>query len=241
MGPVDATSRKLSVLEPLELRLIPADGLIFDEALPIHWLRAGLGETTDTGEAIEILQEGRAHLTVRALGEVQDRPPILVEGRFDAQVRTPCVRCLSDVLLDLGEPISTTLFPAPEAPKKATGKPKRAEAPSSKKGGKADKKSKKGGKDDARLEDWTGEDVVAIEALDETGYVGETIDLPSVLEEALVLSMDLNPCCADEPACDARTQALLDEVNAPAQQAETAPDPRWAALQQMINPESQDS
>ncbi|CAN0588167.1 unnamed protein product, partial [Laminaria digitata] len=147
---------------------------------------------------------------------------ILIQGRVDAKVQTPCVRCLSDVLLDLGDDVETTLFPSKkESPKKLSKVDEKKAAREAKKSTKGGKKNKK---DESQL-----------------SYDGETIDVASILEEAVVLAMDLNPCCADEPACDLRTQALLDGVNAASEQAETGPDPRWAALQDMINPESQDS
>lgn len=239
MGPVDASTRKLSILEPLELRHLPAEGLIFDESLPIAWLRAGLGETTDADQPIQILNAGHARITVRPVGETAERPPILIQGRVDAKVQTPCVRCLSDVLLDLGDDVETTLFPSKkESPKKLSKVDEKKAAREAKKSTKGGKKNKK---DESLVEDWSQEEVLAIEALDELSYDGETIDVASILEEAVVLAMDLNPCCADEPACDQRTQALLDGVNAASEQAETGPDPRWAALQDMINPESQDS
>ncbi len=45
----------------------------------------------------------------------------------------------------------------------------------------------------------------------------------------------MHPTCADEPTCDARTAALLAEVNAPAEAlAPTGPDPRWEALRHLV-------
>jgi uncharacterized metal-binding protein YceD (DUF177 family) len=227
MGPIDASSRKLSALEALELRHLPQEGLQFNEPLPIEWLRTGLGETMDTGEAIEILNPGSISLKVQPLGEVQDRPPVLLVGRLEAAVRTPCVRCLYNVDLDLSDNIEQTLFPKAVASKKAS----------------KDKKKGKGrpDKSDSRLEDWSGDDMPELTALDEAGYDGDILKIHEILEESLVLSMDLHPTCADEPLCDSRTRALLDGVNGPAEEAETGPDPRWAALQNLITPESNDS
>ncbi len=72
-------------------------------------------------------------------------------------------------------------------------------------------------------------------ALDESSYVGDVIDLPGVIREALLLGLSMHPTCADEPTCDARTAALLAEVNAPAEAlAPTGPDPRWEALRHLV-------
>ena len=221
MGPIDAKTRPLSVLEPIELHLLPAEGLRFDEAVPVAWLSRALGETTDTGEPIVVLGEGHATIEVTPLGEVSERPPIRISGRIHGRARTACVRCLEDVDLDVGDSIETTLF-ASEAP-----------APSG-----PGKKKRGPDKSDEKLEDWTNEEMPDLSALDEAGYVGERIDVPAVLQEAVMLSMDLNPTCADTGACDSRTQAMLDEANRPAREAEGGPDPRWAALANLVTKES---
>ncbi|MGF1509221.1 MAG: DUF177 domain-containing protein [Myxococcota bacterium] len=67
----------------------------------------------------------------------------------------------------------------------------------------------------------------------EETYDGETIPLPDILREALTLELPMNPMCEDEGACDARTHALLERVNRPAEEAMArtpGADPRWAAL-----------
>lgn len=222
MGPIDAKTRSLTVFEPLELHLLPEEGLRFDEAVPVAWLRRALGETTDTGEAIEVLGEGRVQIEVSPLGEVSERPPVRISGKIVGQARTACVRCLEDVDLEVGDDIETTLFAS------------EASEPAPRKKGAPDKSNDK-------LEDWTDEEMPDLSSLDEAGYVGERIDIPSLLQEAVMLSMDLNPTCADAAACDARTRAMLDEANRPAQEAEGGPDPRWAALADIMTKESEDS
>lgn len=229
MGPVDAKSRQLSVLEPLSLQHLPAEGLVYDQALPAAWLSTTLGKTTDTGEPLTILGDGHAELTVTPLGDVDARPPILVRGRVTGRVRTACVRCLDDVDLDVGDTIETTLFPAPAAAAESTDGDKGDRT----KGGKKarDAKSRRNNPKDATVEDWTDAPPTDLDA---ELYRGELVALPTVLADAFVLSLDLNPTCADEDACDVRTRALIDEANRPAQAMETEPDPRWAALKDLV-------
>lgn len=231
MDPIDAKSRALTALEPLELRLLPPEGLRFDEPVPVAWLRRALGETTDTGQPIEILGPGHLALEVTPLGEVSERPPVRIHGKVEGRVRTACVRCLEDVDLDVGDDVETTLFPNLEA----------AATPAGKDGKKKGRPASPKGTKDQRLEDWTDAEMPELEALDDGGYVGETIDLPGVLFEAVALSMDLNPSCADEAGCDRRTQALLEEANRPAREAEGEIDPRWAKLADLMTDESKDS
>jgi len=224
MGPIDAKTRALSALEPLELRLLPEEGLSFAEAVPAAWLSAALGATTDTGQPIEVLGDGALEVTVSPLGDVASRPPVRISGKISGRARTACVRCLEDVDLDVGDAVEVTLFPAPEAPKASRPRGKGAPA-----------------KDDPTLEDWSDAAMPDLSTLDEAGYVGERVDVPAVLQDAVMLSMDLNPTCADEAACDERTRALLDEANRPAREAEGGPDPRWAALSELMTKESEDS
>lgn len=220
MEPTDAATRQLSLLEPLELRHLPQEGLSFDEALPERWLQKVLGTTMDTGEALEFPAPGRARLTVTPLGPVENHPPILVRGDFQATARTPCVRCLANVDLTLAEAVETTLFPP------ATPEPQQPQGP----------KGAKHRPEDQKLEEWD-EELPDLEALAEGTYTHDRIDLPGVLEEALLLALDMNPTCAHEAGCDDRTQALLEEANRPLREAEAQPDPRWAALHQLMGSE----
>ncbi|HJL40422.1 MAG TPA: DUF177 domain-containing protein [Myxococcales bacterium LLY-WYZ-16_1] len=68
-------------------------------------------------------------------------------------------------------------------------------------------------------------------------YAGTTLPIPPVLQEMLLLELDMNPTCADEAACDTRTEGLLERVNRPgeAAMAEAAeePDPRWDVLRKL--------
>ncbi len=76
------------------------------------------------------------------------------------------------------------------------------------------------------------------EALDEARYSGRVIPLPEMIRELLVLELDMNPTCLDEPGCDRRTKVLIEEANRPGEQAMDAPagpDPRWAGLARFRN------
>jgi uncharacterized metal-binding protein YceD (DUF177 family) len=75
------------------------------------------------------------------------------------------------------------------------------------------------------------DDAVTTEELDEGAYSNEGIDLPNVLREAILLELAMNPTCEDETACDARTKALIDDVNA---KNRPAVDPRWAVLEELM-------
>jgi uncharacterized metal-binding protein YceD (DUF177 family) len=74
-------------------------------------------------------------------------------------------------------------------------------------------------------------DPAAMDEMDEGVYSSEGVDLPNVLREAILLELSMNPTCADEPACDERTQKLIDDVNA---KNRPAVDPRWAVLQELM-------
>lgn len=63
--------------------------------------------------------------------------------------------------------------------------------------------------------------------LDEGTYEHNAIDLPSLVREAILLEVAMNPTCADEAGCTTRTERLLADANEAA--ARAVPD-RWAAL-----------
>lgn len=78
------------------------------------------------------------------------------------------------------------------------------------------------------------------EAGDEDGLVldGDLIDLTAVVRDAILLSLPLNPVC--DPDCRglcAECGARLAEVGA--EHSHTRPDPRWAALADLVGPASE--
>lgn len=217
MGPIDAKERQISLFEPLELHLLPEEGLAFDEPVAEGWLDAQVFQGDPNGLSLAAAGPGRARLTVTPVGAVETRPPIHIRGRLEAQARTTCVRCLEDVTLPLETELETTLMFARAAPtSEATAEPTK-------------KKGKKKSKKEDALEEWD-EAFDDPSALDDGAYTAEGIDLASILREGLLLALEMNPTCEDEAACDTRTEALLAEANRPFAEAEAAGDPRWAAL-----------
>jgi uncharacterized protein len=190
----EAKARGLSLTEILAIQHLPDDGLLFDEQLDPAWVDRTLGVTAGaTGYFCQ--PGGSARLEVQPMGPMPTRPPILVRGRASTSLRSTCVRCLADVILNLTVRIEQTLF------------------------------SKTG-------EEAESEEAATIEELDEGIYSNDGIDLPNVLREAILLELSMNPTCEDEPACDARTQQLIDDVNA---KNRPAVDPRWARLEELKN------
>ncbi len=218
MNPIDAAQRQLTALEALELRLLPEDGLVFDEPLPGPWLtetlRVGLPKD---GLQFTVAGEGRVNLTVTPLGPVDDRPPVQIRGRIEARVETDCVRCLERVSPPVDAEIDLTLLAGPARPAgddKAKSKAPRARL----------------NEGDSKLEDWSGDAFPEPDALGEAQYEGDRIDLPNLIREGLLLALATDPTCEDEAGCDARTAALINAANRPVRAAEAEVDPRWAAL-----------
>lgn len=209
MPPIPASERQLTLTEPLELRYLPDEGLLFEESIPSAWVDSVLRPPGSKKQPIEYKasQEAQAKLEVQPIGEVSSTPPILLRGELNATLKTDCVRCLQEVSLSTTVSVETTLHPPEAAP-----------AP--------DKSAKK------------SEEAQTIDpGLDEDSYDGKRLDLPSLLGEALLLELDMNPACPDEEACTQRTQALLDQVNRPAQDAMEPEgiDPRWSALKNILD------
>lgn len=192
----DAAPRRISVTEALDLRLLPDEGLSFEEILETSWIEAQLATQSDTEEtAVHARSPGRADVRVEPLGPVVTRPPIRVRGHLDAPVTMTCVRCLAPVADDLVAELDLTLLP-----------------------------------DDHPVDD-AGEDAGDEGVLDEGSYSGNTIDLPDLVREALLLELSMNPTCADEDACTERTAALLRRANEEAEGVVI--DDRWAALREL--------
>ena len=219
MDPVNAADRQLSLLETLELRLLPEQGLAFDEPIPVAWLRETLRlGLPKNGLQFEVTAPGQARLEVQPLGPIDERPPIRVRGRLDAVVQTDCVRCLERVQPAVDADIDLTLLPAAadaEAPERP-GRSKRVKS-----------------EQDDRLEDWSQEAFPDPEALGEASYQGDRLDLPQMLAEALLMALTTDPACEDADGCDQRTAALIDAANQPVREAEAEVDPRWAALKNL--------
>lgn len=113
MPPHAARPRNLTALEPLELALLPPEGLSFDEPLPESWLARELapppGAPAET--ALQPAHPGHLQLVVVPLGPLDQRPPIQVRGALSADLTTSCVRCLEEVSVRLAAETDVTLLP----------------------------------------------------------------------------------------------------------------------------------
>lgn len=206
------------MIEVYDLRRLSENGETIDEVLEKSWLTEQLGRDPD----IELAPLGDGHALLKLLpigGETPDGPIVRITGTLDAQVSTPCVRCLSDLTLDLRSKQDVTLFPAPPPPREASDEDD------------AKGRGKKGsGKKRKRDEDDDEDDAVVIDPseADANTYTHHQIDLPTLVREALLLEIPMNPACVDEAACAGRTQVLIASVTP---SDESAVDPRWAALE----------
>ncbi|MEL7367462.1 MAG: DUF177 domain-containing protein [Pseudomonadota bacterium] len=215
MGPVNARDRQLSALEPLELRLLPEEGLAFDEALPKAWVEEALKGGT-RGLSFAPRQDGRITLEVTPLGSVEQQPPVRLRGRITATLSTDCVRCLESVSPVIEAELDLTLLAGP---------PEEAQP--------AKTKTTKIDGDNQKVEDWSAEDFPNPEDLADAVYRGDKVDLPEFIREGLLLGLTTHPVCEDEAGCDERTAALIDAANQPVKAAEADVDPRWAALKEL--------
>jgi uncharacterized metal-binding protein YceD (DUF177 family) len=204
------------MIEIYDLRRLPDDGETIDEVLEKSWLAAEVCQ--DRELELTPLADGHTRLLLQPIGTESDEgPAVRISGTLSAQISTPCVRCLLDVLLDLRLTPDVTLFPALPTP----GPSADAAGPKGRGSGKGKGKGKK--KED-------DEEALAIDPAepDAGTYTQNQIDLPALVREALLLEIPMNPACVDEGACAARTAQLIASVT-PSDTASV--DPRWAALQ----------
>jgi hypothetical protein len=123
-----ASSRNIKLTEPLELRLIPDEGLRFDEPLDPKWIDEQLAEDrTHSGLTFERTGEAHVTLEVEPLGSMGTRPPINLNGKLLAPLLTWCVRCQSELRATVDAPIKLTLLastgredPGPEGADEST-------------------------------------------------------------------------------------------------------------------------
>ncbi len=111
MTRISAAARGLSVLEPLALRLLPDEGLHFEEALPRSWIAELLADAAvGRGPDFACAAEGRVELSIDPLGPVNNLPPLSVRGNLQVPAGTTCVRCLSEMRVEVDATITVTLF-----------------------------------------------------------------------------------------------------------------------------------
>jgi uncharacterized metal-binding protein YceD (DUF177 family) len=107
---LDAQQRGLTVTEVLELHHLPDDGLKFDESLDPTWVDGQLG--IDKGPTSFHCQPGpNVRLEVQPMGSMTSSPPILIRGKANAELKSTCVRCLTEVRVRLSVQIEQLLFP----------------------------------------------------------------------------------------------------------------------------------
>lgn len=195
------------MIEVYDLRRLPEDGAVIDEPLDAEWLQRVLNEDLpDPTMAVTARGAGRAKLELQPVSRAPGKDPVVrVTGQATAPLATACVRCLTDLELDLDCPIDLTLFPegtvvAPEDDRPETAAPQKGKA---------------------KVE-------LAEASLDEGTYQDHQVDLPAMVREALLLEVSMNPSCSDEAGCAERTAKLI-EAAVP-KETETV-DPRWAALE----------
>lgn len=111
---------KLTVTEPLDLRLLPDEGLELEEALPKAWLDEKLADPKNA-VSVTAVADGTAQVEISPMGAVPSRPPIRIHGKLGASVSTTCVRCLEAVEETLDVELDVTLFPDAVPERKSTG------------------------------------------------------------------------------------------------------------------------
>lgn len=179
-----AAQKQLTVTEPLDLRLLPDEGLRYDEELAVSWIDEQLAEFGTDATAVHAGSSGRVKLDVNPLAPVASRPPIRVHGELTAELAMTCVRCLQPLSQKIEADVDLTLFPEEKIGPEAG--------------------------DDAKND----EDELGSAQLDEGTYSANELDIPGLVREALILEIAMHPRCEDESACSARTDALIKEANA---------------------------
>jgi len=210
------------MIEVYDLRQLPENGDDVEAVLDKSWLDAELAEGALSDETpLVALRDGSAKIHLLPLEMESALGPVVhVRGTVQACIATACVRCLSDIQLEIDTPVEWTLFPAAPTPKVRPGADEAA-APT-------DRATTKKSKKKAKKEEEAQAEAIDPESPEEATYSDGEIDLPSIVREAILLEVAMNPSCADEAGCADRTAALIAAVNPP--EVEMV-DPRWAALE----------
>jgi len=193
-------------MEAYSIRDIPENGITLNKPLTVDWLNGNLNQGVQREElAVVALSDGQTTLELRKIDpESFGDPVIQVRGQVTAKVKAHCVRCLEHVVVDIQGAVDQTLFPADAtqvAPKSSDSKDKEAEL------------------------------ITEVHELDDDTYLGQTINLPSMVRESILLELDMNTTCDHEEQCETRTRALIEKASSTTQEPEI--DPRWAALQKI--------
>jgi uncharacterized protein len=202
-----ATGRRLTVTEVLDLRFLPDEGLHFDEPLERDWLDAQL-EGVGSGQPAFHAVEGSA-----GTANLDVEPLAPVASRPPIRVHGEVKAMVETTCVRCLEPVRQALEAKVDLTLFARGQePDRGP---------------------------NAEDVEGLTKgeLDEGTYDKNELDLPSLVREALLLEIAMNPACEDEDACSVRTNAMLEAANRAAVDAtQSAVDERWAALRRLVDP-----
>ena len=182
---------------------IPDKGISVNENLSTEWLDEHLNQGVGREElATNAVSDGKAELNLRKIAPESTLDPVIrVTGRVSTHIKTHCVRCLEFVDLQIDTQLDQTLFPADSGFPGSSEDSDLAE--------------------DAMLEQ-------ELHNLNDDVYSGQTINLPAIVREAILLELDMNTTCAEGDACETRTNALIDKVTQVEEEQKI--DPRWAAL-----------
>jgi DUF177 domain-containing protein len=196
-----ASGRRLSVTEVLDLRFLPDEGLAFDEPLDATWLDAQL-QGANGGATVFHASAGSPGT---AKLEVEPLAPVASK---------PPIRIHGSITARVETTCVRCLEPVQQALEAQVDLTLFARADVSPRG-------------PAERDEGLG---LTQHELDEGTYEKNEIDLPSLVREALLLEIAMNPACEDEDACSSRTSAMLEAANRP---ASVVIDDRWAALRRM--------
>jgi|GEM_PF-4957405 len=193
-------------MKPFLISDIPDSGITLNETLNTEWLDEHLNHGVGREElATQAVSDGRADLSLRKIApESTSEAVIRVTGKISTKIKTHCVRCLEFVTLNIDSDIDQTLFPS------CSGFPGHNEGAAL--------------TEDAMLEQ-------ELHSLNDDVYSGQTINLPAIVREAILLELDMNTTCDDRKLCETRTLALIGQVTQEDEVEEI--DPRWAALKKI--------
>lgn len=193
---------------------IDVPGIALDVSLPVDWLT---GELADA----QVSAVAPGHLTARLSGSGGD---VIVRGRVQAKVTTPCARCLGPTEIPIDTELSLLLRPVPRTgPSGARGGPSH-HAPTHGAHG-ANGANGAGARKGAQEKDKEPEYEFSSEEAEIDTYDGETVVLDPFVREAILLEMPNFPLCSE--ACPGIRPSGSEEAA-----AEPVPplDPRLAPL-----------
>jgi len=149
-------------------------GRALEVPLPAGWLS---GELADA--EVSATEPGRLQVRLSRSG-IAD---IVVRGRVQARVSTPCARCLGPAHVPVDTELALLLRPAPKADPRANG--------AGDKDGAARKPAKAASKDKEPEYEFSSEEA------DHDVYDGETVVLDEFVREAILLELPSFPLCSE--------------------------------------------